>query len=198
MKKIGITGGIGAGKSMICHIFEILGVPNYPADQRAKWLQKNDRLLKSQIITLFGDRAYTETSELNRSYISQIVFNNTEKLAALNALVHPAVATDFERWCEEHSQKPFILKEAALLFETASYKSLDATIMVYADQNIRMQRTLARDAQRTPEEVEKIMKQQMDPEKMLQLADFIIYNEGNNSVIQQCVALFQRLSTIPQ
>jgi dephospho-CoA kinase len=90
MKKIGVTGGIGAGKSMICHIFEILGVPNYAADQRAKWLQKNDNLLKNQIMTLFGEQAYTDTGELNRAFISQIVFNNTDKLAAINALVHPA------------------------------------------------------------------------------------------------------------
>ncbi|MFQ3213608.1 MAG: dephospho-CoA kinase [Marivirga sp.] len=198
MKKIGVTGGIGAGKSMICHIFEILGVPNYAADQRAKWLQKNDNLLKNQIMTLFGEQAYTDTGELNRAFISQIVFNNTDKLAAINALVHPAVAKDFDQWCEKHAQKPFILKEAALLFETASYKSLDAIIVVYASKELRMQRTLERDAQRTMAEVEKIMKQQMEPEKTLQLADFIIYNEANTSVIQQCVALFQRLSTVPR
>jgi dephospho-CoA kinase len=198
MKKIGVTGGIGAGKSMICHIFEILGVPNYAADQRAKWLQKNDNILKNQIMTLFGEQAYTDTGELNRAFISQIVFNNTDKLAAINALVHPAVAKDFDQWCEKHAQKPFILKEAALLFETASYKSLDAIIVVYASKELRMQRTLERDAQRTMAEVEKIMKQQMEPEKTLQLADFIIYNEANTSVIQQCVALFQRLSTVPR
>jgi dephospho-CoA kinase len=108
------------------------------------------------------------------------------------------VAKDFDQWCEKHAQKPFILKEAALLFETASYKSLDAIIVVYASKELRMQRTLERDAQRTMAEVEKIMKQQMEPEKTLQLADFIIYNEANTSVIQQCVALFQRLSTVPR
>ena len=193
MKKIGITGGIGAGKSLVCNIFEVLDIPNYPADARAKWLQVNNSQLKAQIEALFGAEAYQE-GQLNRAFISKIVFGNPEKLKKLNELVHPAVAKDFQQWCENHQDKPFILKEAALLFETGSYKQLDATILVHAPEEIRLKRTLQRDPHRTEEEVQKIMDQQMEESKKLELADFIITNDGKTSLIKQCHSLFEKIS----
>ncbi|MBK6266540.1 dephospho-CoA kinase [Marivirga sp. S37H4] len=194
MKKIGITGGIGAGKSLICKIFELLGIPNYPADARAKWLQENDPKLVSQIKQHFGAESYSPEGTLNRSYISKIVFGNDEKLRILNKLVHPAVANDFYNWCIQHSDKPYMLKEAALLFETGSYKQLDATINVHASQEIRLDRTLARDPQRKEEEVLSIMKKQMSDEERLRMADYVIFNDDSQSVIKQVVELNQKLS----
>lgn len=194
MKKIGITGGIGAGKSLICEVFQLLGIPNYPADFRAKWLQSNDPELKEKITDYFGDESYLENGDLNREFLSKEVFGDDEKLKFLNGLVHPAVAKDFENWCIQHSDKPYILKEAALLFETGSYKQLDATINVHANREIRLRRTLDRDPERTKESVLSIMDKQMSDEKRLELANYAIYNDESRSVINQVIELHQKLS----
>lgn len=193
MKKIGITGGIGAGKSLICEVFQLLGIPNYPADYRAKWLQSNDPELKAKITHQFGEEAYFENGDLNRDYLSKEVFGDDEKLKLLNSLVHPAVGKDFEKWCIQHSDKPYILKEAALLFETGSYKQLDATINVHANQELRLKRTLERDPQRTKESVLAIMKKQFSDEKRMELADYVIYNDESRSVIKQVMELHKEL-----
>jgi len=193
MKKIGITGGIGAGKSLICHIFNLLGIPNYPADYRAKWLQSNDQELKEKIAFHFGKEAYFENGELNRDYLSKEVFGDDKKLTLLNRIVHPAVSGDFKKWCSEHSGKPYILKEAALLFETGSFKQLDATINVHAHQDLRLKRTLERDPQRTKESVLSIMQKQFSDEKRLEMADYVIYNDESQSVIQQVMELHEKL-----
>lgn len=193
MKKIGITGGIGAGKSLICEVFQLLGIPNYPADYRAKWLQSNDPELKAKITHQFGEEAYFENGDLNRDYLSKEVFGDDEKLKLLNSLVHPAVGKDFEKWCIQHSDKPYILKEAALLFETGSYKQLDATINVHANQELRLKRTLERDPQRTKESVLAIMKKQFSDEKRMELADYVIYNDESRSVIKQVMEMHEEL-----
>jgi len=192
LRRIGITGGIGAGKSLVCTLFELLGIPNYPADARAKYLQTHDHELKSNILKLFGEEAYLPGNRLNRAFISKAVFSNTEKLQQLNQLVHPAVAKDFEKWCQQYAEKPFVLKEAALLFESGSYKQLDATILVHAPETLRLERTLLRDEHRNEEEVRNIMANQMDEKEKLQLADYVIYNDESVSLIKQCVDL-QRL-----
>jgi dephospho-CoA kinase len=192
MRKIGITGGIGAGKSLICSVFELLGIPNYPADYRAKCLQSNDPELKEKISFHFGTEAYLENGALNRDYLSKEVFGNDDQLKLLNSLVHPAVAKDFEVWCKRHSEKPYILKEAALLFETGSFKQLDATINVHAHQALRLKRTLERDPQRTHDSVLSIMKKQFSDKKRLELADFVIFNDESKSVIKQVMQLHQK------
>lgn len=193
MKKIGITGGIGAGKSLICELFILLGIPNYPADHRAKWLQSNDPELKAKIAQHFGNEAYFENGDLNRDYLSKEVFGDDEKLKSLNSLVHPAVGKDFENWCNQHSDKPYVLKEAALLFETGSYKQLDATINVHASQELRLKRTLERDPQRTEESVLAIMKKQFSDKKRMELADYVIYNDESRSVIRQVLEFHEKL-----
>ncbi len=193
MKKIGITGGIGAGKSLVCRIFELLDIPNYPADYRAKWLQSNDPELKAKIAFHFGKEAYFENGELNRNYLSKEVFGDDEKLKLLNNLVHPAVAEDIKNWCKKYSNKPYVLKEAALLFETGSYKQLDATINVHANQELRLKRTLERDPHRTEESVLAIMKKQFSDDKRLDLADYVIHNDESKSVIKQVMALHEEL-----
>lgn len=193
MKKIGITGGIGAGKSLICEIFQLLGIPNYPADFRAKWLQSNDPELKAKIVFHFGKEAYFGNGELNRDFLSKEVFADDEKLELLNSLVHPAVAEDFEKWCAQHADKPYILKEAALLFETGSYKQLDATINIHANEELRLKRTLERDPQRTKESVLSIIKKQFSDEDRMELADYVIYNDESQSVIRQVMELHEEL-----
>jgi dephospho-CoA kinase len=194
MKAIGITGGIGAGKSLIAKIFELFNIPCYPADARAKWLQTHDAQLKQQIIQHFSEQAYNTTGELNREFLSREVFANDEKLQLLNSLVHPAVAKDFKNWCNEQpAAQPYVLKEAALLYETGSYKQLDATINVHADESIRIKRTLARDPHRTKESVKSIIHKQFSDEKRNGLADYIIYNNETQSVILQVVALHEKL-----
>lgn len=193
MKKIGITGGIGAGKSLICEVFQLLGIPNYPADYRAKWLQSNDSELKAKIARHFGEKAYINSGELNREYLSKVVFGDDEKLKLLNSLVHPAVGNDFENWCAQHADKPYVLKEAALLFETGSYKQLDATINVHANQELRLKRTLDRDPQRTQESVLAIMKKQFSDEERMELADYMIFNDESRSVIKQVMELHEEL-----
>lgn len=193
MNKIGITGGIGAGKSLIAKIFELFNIPCYPADARAKWLQTHDTELKKEIIQHFSDGAYLPSGELNREFLSKEVFADDKKLELLNSLVHPAVGKDFEKWCNSHADKPYVLKEAALLFETGSYKQLDATINVHADESLRISRTLARDPQRTEESVKSIIKKQFSDAKRNQLADYIIYNDETQSVILQVVSLHEKL-----
>ncbi len=194
--KVGITGGIGAGKSLVASLFELLGIPCYAADARAKWLQTHDTQLKKEIIQHFSDAAYLPSGELNRNFLSTEVFGDDEKLKLLNSLVHPAVAKDFINWCTIHSNKPYILKEAALLYETGSYKQLDATINVHADETIRIKRTMARDPQRTEKSVKEIINKQFSDEKRNRFADYIIYNDESQSVILQVASLHEKLKQL--
>ena len=135
-KIIGLTGGIGSGKSRVVKLFNTLGVPCYIADVEAKRLMNNQAEVKAAIVDLFGEQAYVD-EQLNRNYIGQIVFANPEKLKALNAIVHPAVAKDFSVWVAEQ-QKSFVIKEVAILFETGGYKNVDKTVLITAPETIRI------------------------------------------------------------
>jgi len=144
MIKIGITGNIGAGKSQVCRIFELLEIPVYYADPRARQLMKSDPELKKKIQKLLGPESYDQHGELNRQYIGQIIFKDKTALTSLNNLVHPAVGLDFNTWAK-NQKSPYILKEAALLFESGSYKQLDLTVLVKASEAVRLRRVVARD-----------------------------------------------------
>src|SRR5689334_1391221 len=133
--RVGITGGIGSGKSLICKIFATLGVPVYDADSRARMLMTESQMLVSQIKKEFGESSYLPDGSLNRGYLSNEVFNNPAKLEILNSFVHPAVAIDSENWINANATAPYILKEAALLYESGSYKALDKIIVVVAPEN---------------------------------------------------------------
>lgn len=185
--KIGITGNIGAGKSLVCSIFEILDIPVYYADARAKQLMTQDTILVDEIKSLFGERAYTTKVELNREYIGGIVFKNKAKLAKLNALVHPAVGRDFEKWVLDQNA-PYVLKEAALLFEAGSYRDLDKTVLVIADEDKRLKRVMLRDNVDRPA-VRKRMNNQMPQKEKQKMADYIIDNNGSLSLVKQVLAL---------
>ena len=185
--KIGITGNIGAGKSLVCSIFEILDIPVYYADARAKQLMTQDAILVDEIKSLFGERAYTIGAELNREYIGAIVFNNKDKLEKLNALVHPAVGRDFEKWVLEQNT-PYVLKEAALLYEAGSYLLLDKTVLVIADEDKRLKRVMLRDNVNRSA-VQKRINNQMPQKEKQKMADYIIDNNGSLSLVKQVLAL---------
>lgn len=191
MKKplqIGITGGIGSGKSLVCRIFSLLGVPVYDADSRAKAIMTTDGILVSQITKEFGVLSYRADGTINREYLAAHVFNNTEKLKTLNALVHPRVGADYERWVGEQ-RAVYVLKEAALLLETKSYKALDKIIVVSAPEALRIVRVVVRDKHRTEQQVRDIIRNQSTEEEKLKRADYTIYNNEDQLLIPQVLEL---------
>lgn len=187
--QIGITGGIGSGKSLVCRIFQQLGAPVYDADSHAKGLMTTDGILVSQIKKEFGDLAYHPDGSLNRSYLGQHVFLDEEKLQKLNGLVHPRVAVDYLHWLSRYSGAPYVLKEAALLFESGSHKNLDKIVVVSAPLDIRQKRVLQRDAHRTVDQFNGIVEKQMSEEEKLKRADYIIVNDDKTLVIPQVLKL---------
>jgi dephospho-CoA kinase len=190
---VGITGGIGSGKSTVCKLFSLLGIPVYTADERAKWLMSQDLTLRNQITTTFGAAAYSSTGELNRTFLAESVFPNPEKIAQLNALVHPAVKKDFEQWIASQTA-PYLIKEAALLFETGAAKALDYVINVSSPLRIRTARILLRDPHRSEEQVNQIINQQLPDEEKNELADFCIKNTDNKLLIPQVLEVHEQLS----
>jgi dephospho-CoA kinase len=200
--RIGITGGMGAGKSTVCQIFERIGVPIYNADIRAKWLMNNDSELKKAIQANFGWDSYTRKDELNTGYLAKIVFNNPEKLELLNSLVHPSVKNDYEQWTIEHRNEPYSLKEAALLFESLSYKSLHKVIVVTCPIETRLERIMKRDHVKREDVLKRIQNQTTDKER-LSKADYVIYNDGVRSLIEQALTIhhdileIRKLQAIP-
>lgn len=197
MLKVGITGGIGSGKTTVAQIFAQLGIPVYNADQRAKALMTTDQSLVRAIQALLGKVAYGPDGQLNRQLVAQIVFNAPEKLARLNALVHPAVARDSQQWHEQQQNVPYTLKEAALLFEAGSYQNLDKIICVVAPQELRIARVMARD-QSNREAVEARIDQQWPQAQKARLSDYLIYNDGSRSLLQQIVHIHQKLKSQAQ
>lgn len=187
--RIGLTGGIGSGKTTVAKIFEVLGIPVYYADIEAKRIMNEDKLLKSKLIALFGESAY-KNDILNRPYISSQVFENKTKLNQLNAIVHPATISHGENWM--HSQQTrYAIKEAALIFESGVNKYLDYVIGVSSPPALRIQRATTRDGS-TIEEVINRMKNQMGEEAKMKLCDEIIVNDEHQLVIPQVLALHKK------
>ncbi len=187
---VGITGGIGSGKTLVSKLFAILGTPIYNADNRAKELINS--VLIDPIISAFGSESY-EKGVLNRAFIAKQVFGNKEQLAVLNSIVHPAVAIDFENWVNLNKSTEYVLKEAALLVETGSYKQLDKLIVITAPYQLRVERIRERDTFRSNEEIEKIMASQTSDKAKIELADFVINNDESSLLIPQVVELDQKL-----
>lgn len=190
--RIGITGGIGSGKTTVCRIFETLGIPVYYADERAKLLMTESGLVVSQIKNLFGEEAYLPDGALNRKWIAGIVFQDASMMEKLNAIVHPAVQLDGENWHQQQYNVPYTLKETALLFEIGSEQFFQKTITVFAPKEIRLRRTMLRDAQ-TEAQVEARMAKQMDDDKKVQLADYVIVNDGKKLLILQVLHIHRSL-----
>ena len=187
MLKIGITGGIGTGKSTICEIFALLGIPVYNADKAAKRLMATNEGLKKQLIATFGTAAFTSTGNLDTTYIANKVFTDEKALKHLNALVHPAVLADFDQWCSQQIA-PYVLKEAALLIESGSYKQCDYTILVESPLALRIQRLLSRDNS-SEAQIRARMANQLPDQEKAKLANFLILNDEKHLLIPQILAL---------
>jgi len=192
--QLGVTGGLGAGKSMVCEIFQSLGIPVYNADHRARWLMENEEELIEAIKKKFGDKTYSGP-KLNRDYLASQVFDNPEKLGALNALVHPRVRVDGKNWAKTRLDYSYLVREAALMIESGSYKDMDYLLVVTAPEYIRKQRVLKRDPFRSPEEVDDIMASQLSEEEKIKLSDFVLVNDGKNLLIPQVLKIHENLST---
>lgn len=192
--QIGLTGGIGAGKSLIARIFQTLGVPVYDADSRAKYVMTTDGILVSNIKKEFGELSFFPDGSLNRRHLSELVFQDEKRLGKLNELVHPRVAKDYQEWVAAHSQYEYVVKEAALLFESGSYKQLDHVILVVAAEALRIDRVVRRDKGRSPDEVRQIMSQQMNDEDKMKMADEVVWNDESRLVIPQVLALHEKFS----
>lgn len=183
--KIGVTGGIGAGKSVVCRIFAALGVPVYDADSRARGLMTADPELVRQVKGHFGEAAYTPDGLLNRVYLAEEVFANDQQLALLNSLVHPRVGLDFEKWMKQQGKVPYVIKEAALIFEAGSHKGLDAVVTVTAPEELRVRRTIIRDEHRSRKQIQEIMQKQLPEEERVNRADYRILNDDKTLIIPQ-------------
>ena len=197
--QLGITGGIGTGKSTVCKIFQTLGIAVYDADTRAKLVMTTDEILKKELKKAFGEEAYLSENEINRDYLLKTVFSNqsdnnndNSKVELLNSIVHPAVGRDYQSWYNKNKDKsPYLLKEAALLFESDSYKVLDAVIVVHTPLEERIKRVLKRDSHRTEEQVKAIISKQLPEEEKLKRADFVIYNDASHFLIEQVLGLHE-------
>lgn len=191
MLKVGITGGIGSGKTTVARIFELLGIPVYYADEAARRLMHSDPEIIRQIKALLGEDAYLPDGTLNRKFIASRVFKDKQLLEQLNEITHPATIRDAERWMEQQ-HTPYAIKEAALLFETHAFHYLDRIIVVYAPAALRIHRVMQRD--HVPaDEVKRRMQQQISPEIAVRLADDVIYNDEQRAVIPQVLQLHEQL-----
>jgi len=189
MLRIGITGGIGSGKSTVSKIFEVLGIPVYYADDASKRLMNEDEELKEKLRSTFGDETYVD-GQLDRAYVAAIVFNDPGKLVLLNSIMHPATIKDAEKWMLRQTT-PYAIKEAALIFESGSQEYLDKVIGVYAPVAVRIHRVMQRDNV-TREEVLSRMNKQIDEDMKMRLCDYIITNNEQELLIPQVIELHKK------
>ncbi len=193
MLKIGLTGGIGSGKSTIAGIFKVLGIPVFDADSESKLIMENDERIILSIQKLFGNESYTD-KKLNRRFISNIVFNDPLKLQQLNELVHPAAILAANSWISLQSAR-YVVKEAALLFESGSAANLDYVIGVFAPHELRIKRVTVRDNV-TAEQVYARMSRQMDEKEKMKLCDFVLINDEQQLLIPQVVQLHEKFLSL--
>lgn len=190
MIRVGLTGGIGSGKSTVARVFEVLGIPVYYADEATRQLMNTDEALKKEIINNFGEESYSN-GQLNRPYVASIVFSNKEKLDLLNALTHPATIRHANEWMQQQTS-PYVIKEAALIFESGSAENLDYVIGVAAPKPLRIQRVMERD-HISSEEVQKRMSRQLSEEMKMKLCDFVLINNELELLTPQVLALHEQL-----
>jgi dephospho-CoA kinase len=195
MLKVGVTGNIGSGKTMVCRIFEMLGIPVYYADTEARKLMETDPELKQAIREAFGPRSYID-DRLHRTWLADKVFSNPAQLALLNELVHPKVQASVQTWFQAQAAFPYAIEEAALLVESGGHAFLDKLILVKAPIAIRLQRVMARDHV-SARQVRLRMDRQMPEEDKLALADFIIHNDNSNMLLPQVCEIHQKLLSNP-
>ena len=187
---VGLTGGIGSGKTTVAKQFELLGIPIYIADEEAKKLMNRSKIIKRKLIELFGNEAYVD-NQLNRAFIADIIFKNKEYLQKMNAIIHPRVAKHFNKWMKKQSA-PYVIKEVAILFENGGYEFCDYVITVIAPKKLRLSRLLKRD-NTTKNKIEAIIKNQWTDEQKVKLSQFVITNEDLENTKKQVVKVHNQL-----
>ena len=195
MIKVGITGGIGSGKTTVCKVFQILGAPIYFADIRAKVILDTNEEVKLKIINCFGNELLSDSGFVDRIKLAAFVFNSKEKLEKLNAILHPLVQIDFENWLKQHATYNYILKEAAILFESGSFKNLDSIITVIAPLDLRISRVMFRD-DISKSQIESRIDKQISDEEKIKRSQFVIYNNEEEFLIPQILKIHKQLLNI--
>jgi len=193
MIKIGLTGGIGSGKSLISSIFRKLGVPVYDSDSATKNLYLTDKILKQNIIEAFGKETYFLSGELNRAFLANLIFNDKQKMQLINQIVHPRVKLDFEDWLQKHKAEKYIIKEAAILIESGAYKHVDKIIVVTAPIDVRIKRVTLRDNV-DETEVKKRISNQITDNELFKYADFIVNNGERDNLLPQVLKIHNLFS----
>ncbi|MFN0190174.1 MAG: dephospho-CoA kinase [Bacteroidia bacterium] len=192
MLRVGITGGIGSGKTTVCKIFQTLGISVFDADRSAKRLMVENTALKNQLIDHFGASTFSADGSLNRKYLAQKVFNNDQELMHLNQLVHPFVLKDYDSWLANIPPAPYSIREAAIMLESGTYKDLDVIILIDSPEELRIKRVIQRD-KRTESEVQSIISKQWPIEKKQKFTSFIIQNNEKQFLIPQILHLHELL-----
>lgn len=192
MLKIGITGGIGSGKTTACKVFEKIGIPVYYADSRAKKLMVEHAEIRAELSALFGKEIYTSQNQLDRKKLAKLLFGNNVALQKANKIVHPRVQSDFENWTQQHTSAPYVLKEAAILFESGAHKGVDKSILVFAPELLRLERVTKRD-KTSAEAVRARMQHQLPDSEKLKMADFVLYNNDEQLLVPQILELHHKL-----
>jgi dephospho-CoA kinase len=195
MKIVGLTGGIGSGKTTVAKAFQALGVPIYIADEEAKKLMNSSKVLKRQLINLFGEKAYVDNS-LNKPFIADIIFNDDSYLQKMNSIVHPKVGVHFKKWVSKQ-QADYVIKEAAILFENNGYKQCDYIIVVTAPKDLRIERLLKREPT-TKEKIEAVMNNQWSDEAKIKLSDFVIDNTTIEHMKAQVLEIHDEIIKSPK
>jgi len=183
MFKVGVTGGIGSGKSIVCNVFQHLGIPVYQADTEARRIMGEDESIRTRLVTYFGGEVFKDR-QLNRKYLADRIFSDPDARKFVNSLVHPAVRADFTSWVQSRSGTSYVIEEAALLFETGAWKELDYNILIEAAIETRIERIIRRDGLERADVMNR-MASQMDAGQGREMADFVISNDINDFLIPQ-------------
>ncbi|GAB3999385.1 dephospho-CoA kinase [Spirosoma daeguense] len=189
--QIGVTGGIGSGKSTVCHVFRALGIPVYEADERAKWLTEHDPILKADISRVLGSNAYDALGRYNRAWVAAQVFANPDLLKALNAVIHPRVFADTDLWVSQQIGKPYVIKEAAIMKAAGDNNSLNKVIVVHAPAELRIERIHKRDPHRSREEILNIIARQITDDDRFKLANYVVHNDESQLLVPQIIRLHE-------
>lgn len=187
---IGVTGGIGSGKSMVCRLFECLDVPIYYADSRAKWLTNNDPEIREKVVALLGNEAYDSAGQYNTRFVASSVFQNEPLLKELNAIIHPVVLRDTKVWVAQQAGAPYVVKEAAIMAKAGQSNAVDYVVVVEAPVELRIQRILQRD-KRTEQEIRAIIERQVSDESRREIADYVVNNDDGSELIPQVLHLHE-------
>lgn len=191
--KLGITGGIGSGKSLVCHLLEMMGVPVYISDAEAKQLMLTDETIREGLMSLLGEEAYSG-GMLNKALLSSYLFASQENTSRMNAVIHPCVKTDFRKWAGERKNVSVLAIESAILFEAGFSDEVDVIVMVYAPEEVRISRAMKRD-NASREQIENRIRRQMDDEEKRRMSHYVILNDGKTPLIPQVLSLLKLVTT---